>query len=121
MTSRNGDKMYYLKRFQTFPPIEAGHILAEAIKLKRAHIQKFDKIEPKCSSEELVIKDIPKPKSETNIPVESIKSMSTDMVKASSPIKYNPLETINQKPLEKESAMKLLNACIINLKAEEYS
>jgi hypothetical protein len=49
--SRNGDRMYYLKRMQTFPPVEADLILAQAIKLKMTHIQKYDKMDQKFVEE----------------------------------------------------------------------
>jgi hypothetical protein len=49
--SRNGDRMYYLKRMQTFPPVEADLILAQAIKLKMTHIQKYDKLDQKFVEE----------------------------------------------------------------------
>jgi hypothetical protein len=37
---------------QTFPPVEADLILAQAIKLKQTHIQKYDKLEIKYNGEE---------------------------------------------------------------------
>ena len=38
---------------QTFPPVEADLILAQAIKLKQTHILKYDKLEIKYSADDL--------------------------------------------------------------------